>query len=412
MSVITVFSGSYCGEADVVQMVRSNTGYELITDGDVAAEASRLSGLSEERIRRVFSSKTSLFDKLGREKDRALVYIKLALAKLLSRDNLLIAGFAGQLLPKTISHVLRVCIIAEIKYRISNAKKSDGLSEKEAVKRINRLDEDRVSWMIALFERKDPWDESLYDIVIPMDKTDTPKAVEIITENINKPVVQPTKHSQQAAKDFLLEARVQEALVNEGHFICAEVSDSAVSLTINKHVLRLGRLEEELRSIVNDVAGVTTVSTKVGKGYHKSNVYRQHDFSLPDRVLIVDDEREFVKSLSERLVMCDIGAAISYDGASALDLINEEEPEVMIIDLRMPGIDGFEVLRRVKKTRPEVEVVVLTAHGTEVERQRCMDLGAFAFFQKPVDINLLSEPLRRAKEKVRQNISGGKEDRE
>ena len=186
--------------------------------------------------------------------------------------------------------------------------------------------------MISLFERKDPWDESLYDIVIPMDKADIPKAVEIITENISKPVVQPTKHSQQAAKDFLLEAQVQEALVNEGHFIGAEVSDGAASLTINKHVLRLGRLEEE--------------------------------------------------------------------------------PEVMIIDLRMPGIDGFEVLRRVKQTRPEVEVVVLTTHGTEVERQRCMDLGAFAVFQKPVDINLLSEPLRRAKEKVRQNISGGKEDRE
>ncbi len=410
MSVITVFSGSYCGEADVVRMVRSDIGYELITDGDVVSEASRLSGLSEERIRRVFSSKTSIFDRLGREKDRSLIFIKLALAKLLSRDNLLIAGFAGQLLPKTISHVLRVCIIAEVKYRISNAKKSEGLSEKEALRRINRLDEDRVSWMINLFESKNPWDGSLYDIVIPMDKTDTSKAVEIITENINKPVVQPTKHSQQAAKDFLLEARVQEALVNEGHFIGAEISDGAAGLTINKHVLRLGRIEEELRSIVSNVAGVTTVSTKIGKGYHKSNVYRRHDFSLPDRVLIVDDEREFVQSLSERLVMCDIGAAISYDGESALDLINEEEPEVMIIDLRMPGIDGFEVLRRVKKTRPEVEVVVLTAHGTEVERQRCMDLGAFAFFQKPVDIDLLSETLRRAKEKVRRNISMGKGD--
>jgi two-component system, OmpR family, response regulator CpxR len=412
MSIITVFSGSYCDEADVVRMVQSDTGFKLITDGDVASEASRLSGLPEERIRRVFSSKTSLFDRLGRERDRALVYIKLALANLLTRDDLLIAGFSGQLLPKTISHVLRVCFIAEIKYRISTAKKSHGLSEKEAVKRINRRDEDCVSWMITLFKQKDPWDGSLYDIVIPMDKIDNLEAAEIITKNIKKPVVKPTKHSQQAVKDFLLEAQVQEALVNEGHFIEASVSAGAVSLTINRHVLRLGRLEEELRAIVSRVPGVASVSTNVGKGFHKSNVYRRHDFSLPDRVLIVDDEREYGQSLSERLVMCDIGAAISYDGESALDLINEEEPEVMIIDLRMPGIDGFEVLQRVKKTRPEVEVVVLTAHGTEVERQRCMDLGAFAFFQKPVDIDLLRETLRKAKEKVRQNIPEEKDHEE
>jgi two-component system, OmpR family, response regulator CpxR len=410
MPVITVFSGSDCNEADVVRMVQSNTGYELITDADIVTEASRLSGLSKERMRRVFSSKKSIFGRFGWEKDRALVYLKLALANRLAGDDLLITGFAGQLLPRAICHVLRVCIIAEMTYRLSNAKKTDGLSEKETVKRINRLDEDRAAWMLTLFERKDPWDESLYDIVIPMDKTGTLKAVEIITENATKPVVKPTKHSRQAAKDFFLQTQVQEALVNHGHFIETEVSGNTVSLTINKHVLRLARLEEELRSIVGTLAGVTTVTTKTGKGYHKSNVYRRHDFSLPDRVLIVDDEREFVQSLSQRLAMCDIGAAISYDGESALDLIKEEAPEVMIIDLRMPGIDGFEILQRVKKNRPGVEVVVLTTGGSEVERQRCMDLGAFAFFQKPVDIDRLRETLRKAKEKARRHIPGEKDD--
>jgi DNA-binding NtrC family response regulator len=118
-------------------------------------------------------------------------------------------------------------------------------------------------------------------------------------------------------------------------------------------------------------------------------------------VLLVDDEREFVESLSERLIMRQMGSAVAYDGESALELINEDEPEVMILDLKMPGIDGIEVLRRVKATRPDIEVIILTGHGSEEDREVCMKLGAFAYLNKPVDIDLLSETLKKANEKIR-----------
>jgi DNA-binding NtrC family response regulator len=73
----------------------------------------------------------------------------------------------------------------------------------------------------------------------------------------------------------------------------------------------------------------------------------------------------------------------------------------MIIDLKMPGIDGMEILRKVKATRPEIEVIVLTGHGSEKDRQECMALGAFAYMQKPVNIDELSNTLKRAHEKIR-----------
>ncbi|RJQ56780.1 MAG: response regulator [Desulfobacteraceae bacterium] len=406
MPVITVFSGDYCDEADVVWRVRAKTGYELVTDHDLMAEAGKRSGIAEETLERLFSARQSIFDRLGRERERSLAYLKLSVAEMLAKEKLIFAGFSGQLIPKTVTHVLRVCLIADLKYRLAAARKIDGLSEKEAVKQIGRLEEDRASWMRSLFGKEDPWEESFYDIVLPMDKIGIQQAVNIIWENAKKSVVEPTGPSRQAVKDFLLEARVQEALIKAGHFVGIAVSNGAVTLTINKHVLRLKRLEDELRSIAETIPGIASVTTKVGKDYHKSNVYRQHDFSLPDRVLIVDDEREFGHSLSERLVMCDIGAAVTDSGETALDLIREEEPEVMIIDLRMPGIDGLEILRRVKKTTPEVEVVILTAQGSEAERKLAMELGAFAFLQKPVDIDLLSETLRQAKEKMRRNMQG------
>jgi two-component system, OmpR family, response regulator CpxR len=101
---------------------------------------------------------------------------------------------------------------------------------------------------------------------------------------------------------------------------------------------------------------------------------------------------------------------VAYDGESALAMIHEheDEPEVMILDLKMPGIDGIEVLKRVKQTRPEIEVIILTGHGSESDRQTCLKLGAFAYLQKPVDIDLLTETLKKANEKMRQNLAARK----
>jgi DNA-binding response OmpR family regulator len=81
-------------------------------------------------------------------------------------------------------------------------------------------------------------------------------------------------------------------------------------------------------------------------------------------------------------------------------MVEEEEPEVMILDLKMPGIDGIEVLRKVKSSRPGIEVIILTGHGSEADRKVCMELGAFAYLHKPVDIEELSKTLKAANEKV------------
>ncbi len=66
----------------------------------------------------------------------------------------------------------------------------------------------------------------------------------------------------------------------------------------------------------------------------------------------------------------------------------------------MPGIDGIGVLRQVKATRPEIEVIILTGHGSEDDRAVCMELGAFAYLHKPVDIDLLSQTLKAANDKI------------
>jgi DNA-binding response OmpR family regulator len=117
----------------------------------------------------------------------------------------------------------------------------------------------------------------------------------------------------------------------------------------------------------------------------------------------VDDEKKYVQTLSKRLMMRELDSAVVYDGESALNLVDQEdEPDVMILDLRMPGIDGIEVLRRVKETHPAIEVIVLTSQGSEADKKTCMELGAFAFLSKSVDIEELSKTIKAAKEKIHQ----------
>jgi len=399
MSVITIFNALYCNENQIIQQLVEKTGYQLVPDSEVVALASKLSGIAPERIARAFSAKTSLFNPFTHEKERSVAYLRLAVAEIMSRGQLIIAGFSSHFVPSIISHVLRICLIADVHYRVSQAEASPFL-EKDPHKAIHKSDEDRAAWTTHLVQHNDPWDPALYDIVIPTDKIAAEESIHLIMKNLQTDVLIPTEASRAAMADFHLQAKVQVALTQEGHEVGVSVKDGVVTLTIEKNVLMLSRLEQELQEIVTKVAGVKTVLTQVGKNFHQADIYRKIDFQAPSRVLLVDDEREFVQTLSERLLLRDMGSAVAYDGESALEMLREDEPDVMILDLKMPGIDGMEVLKRVKETQPEIEVIILTGHGNESDKETCMKLGAFAYLQKPVDIDILSDTMKRANENI------------
>ena len=84
------------------------------------------------------------------------------------------------------------------------------------------------------------------------------------------------------------------------------------------------------------------------------------------KILLVDDEKQFVDTLAERLAMRGFEARVAYDGPEALKAV-ELPTDVIVLDLRMPGMDGFEVLRNVKKSNPQVQVIILTGHGGDAE---------------------------------------------
>ena len=113
------------------------------------------------------------------------------------------------------------------------------------------------------------------------------------------------------------------------------------------------------------------------------------------KILLVDDEKQFVDTLAERLAMRGFSARVAYDGPQALKAV-EEPTDVIVLDLRMPGMDGFEVLRSVKKSNPQVQVIILTGHGGDAEEQTAYRMGAYNFLKKPMDINELLNSIRMA----------------
>jgi len=404
MPVVNVLCGSYCGAEEVVRSVTEKTGYRYLDDAAAVAAASKRFGIEESKIWRAIKGKTSIFNKFTHEKEHSLACLQQVVADLLKSDDFLLFGLCSLMVPRRISHVLNVLIIADTEYRSSLACRREKISLKDAAKKIHKDDESLVLWVEHLYHQKDPWAPALYDIVIPMNKVSHDDAVRVICDNLRSSILTVSRDSLQAVSDFALASEVNFKLTAEGHDVSVSAMDGIVTMEINKHVVMLASLEEELKRLASAVPGVKGTQTKVGPGFYQTDLYRKFDFDLPlpSKVLLVDDERDFVEALSERLQMRDYSSAVVYGGKEALSIVEEDEPDVMVLDLKMPGIDGLEVLRRVKKEHPGVEVIVLTGHGTEDAARQCIELGACAYLEKPVDIERLTQAMQEAHRRVKE----------
>ena len=116
------------------------------------------------------------------------------------------------------------------------------------------------------------------------------------------------------------------------------------------------------------------------------------------KVLLVDDEEEFASTLAERLRYRGITTSIASDGAEALELIEADPPEVVVLDVKMPGFGGLEVLKNLRRTNPQIKVILLTGYGSIKGGIEGMHLGAFEYLTKPVSIEKLIEKMAEALE--------------
>lgn len=111
-------------------------------------------------------------------------------------------------------------------------------------------------------------------------------------------------------------------------------------------------------------------------------------------ILLIDDEEAFVTTLQERLEMRGFSPRVALDGESGLEMIAQDPPDVVVLDLRMPGMSGIEVLRRIRKRWPGLPVIMLSGHGSDQDFESCVNLGAALYHKKPLDIEVLLDSIR------------------
>ncbi len=114
------------------------------------------------------------------------------------------------------------------------------------------------------------------------------------------------------------------------------------------------------------------------------------------KVLLVDDEKAFIQTLAERLELRDFSVQTAFDGEEALSKIKEEDFDVVVLDVIMPGKNGIETLKEIKSLKPLINVIMLTGHATVETAIDGMKTGAFDYLMKPTDTSDLVGKIKKA----------------
>ena len=122
-------------------------------------------------------------------------------------------------------------------------------------------------------------------------------------------------------------------------------------------------------------------------------------------ILVVDDEERVVQSIAGVLEDEGFRVTIAKNGEEAIDLFQREEPDITLLDIWMPGMDGIEVLKRIKGISPECLVIMISGHATISTAMAAVKYGAFDFIEKPLSLDLLLLTIRRALDRQK-GVSG------
>lgn len=117
---------------------------------------------------------------------------------------------------------------------------------------------------------------------------------------------------------------------------------------------------------------------------------------MGEKVLLVDDEQDFIETLATRMEARGMKVSSTTSPLEALKKIQVESYDAVVLDLMMPEIDGIETLKEMKKRNPEIQVILLTGHGSVQKGVEAIKFGAMDFLEKPIDINALTEKIKKA----------------
>ncbi len=395
MSSITLFHNNFTFEEELKKDLATATGYTLLADKDLLDMLAGRFNMERDKAERAAFGPRSVFNAFTLEKERVLSKLKLIIAEQIMADKVIICGLSALLVSPDIGHILRVGVFDNKAGRMQRAIAA-GIAEKKAAKMIAAHDKkaDDFILLLGLDSIQNP---SLYDVRINInaDALSVREIEQTILEQYRRPAILPDENSKTAAENFLLTAKIEQTLAAQGYTTKVFCREKEITVKINQSSFNFTALADKIRNIVSEIDSSREINV-IASADIAVSILPDPEFISPPKVLLVDDEKEFIQTLSERLITRQYGSHPVFDGLQALDCLKTETPDVMVLDLKMPGMEGVEVLKRVKKAHPEIEVIILTGHGSDSDRATCMDEGAFAWLHKPVDIKELTAVIDNA----------------
>jgi len=213
VTVITISRGSKSMGTAVAEQVAETLEYECLSRA-VLLEASEQYGIAEIKLKHALHDAPSLLERLGHRKDSYVACVRSALARHVSRDNIVYHGLAGQVLLKNVSHVLKVRIVADMGHRVSIVMRQEKMSDSEALHSIQKMDKGRHKWSKSLYH-VDPADMNLYDLVLNVPRFGVDDAADLICRSARLKQFATTTESKRDMADLVLACEVKAALVDD-----------------------------------------------------------------------------------------------------------------------------------------------------------------------------------------------------
>ena len=205
MSVITISRGSYTHGKVVAEKVAQKLGYGCISR-EILLEVANEYNVPEVKLLRSIRDAPAISERYTFARERYINFIRAAFLTQVVKDNVVYHGFAGQYFLKDAPHVLKVRIIANMKYRIECMMQRETVSKKKAEQMVKEVDEERRKWSQKLYNL-DTWDSRLYDLVINIEKISIDHATDMICNAVKLSPFQTTHESQK-----IIERLIQEAV--------------------------------------------------------------------------------------------------------------------------------------------------------------------------------------------------------
>jgi hypothetical protein len=229
MPVITISRGSYSHGKEVAEKLAMRLGYQCISR-EIILNASEHFNIPEIVLIRAVHDAPSVLERFMYGREKYLAYVREALLYCLQKDNIIYHGLGGHFFVRGISHVLKVRIIADLKDRVEEEVRREGISAEGARKALMKDDDARRRWSHYIYGI-DPLDPSLYDLAIHMKSMTVDETVETISRAVRLPCFQPTPESRNAMRMLFLAAQMQTSLMDEIPSVKVEVEGGEIVVT-------------------------------------------------------------------------------------------------------------------------------------------------------------------------------------